>query len=324
MEKRKTIIPIASGKGGVGKTFFAANLAIALAETGHTTIAVDMDLGGSNLHSLLGLGNRFPGIGDFLKARIAELAELLVSTEIPNLQFLPGDGLSPFMANIPHAQKIRLISRLLKLPAEYILIDLGGGTSFNTLDFFRLSSHGFVVTTLEYPSIMNMLTFLKHFILRVIEGYFSKDQQIRDLLRSLYKLPFKDQKLNIETLILKIADIDPAARETIPALCRQYRPRMIFNMGDHPADLKIAEQIDASLKEMLSIEVDYFGFVFNDSRVRQSIKKRISFLPHYRNSRPAENIERIAERIVKFWDRPVGDSADRLLNYAWKEYKNRA
>jgi len=324
MEKRKTIIPIASGKGGVGKTFFAANLAIALAEMGHTTIAVDMDLGGSNLHSLLGLGNRFPGIGDFLKARIAELAELLVSTEIPNLQFLPGDGLSPFMANIPHAQKIRLISRLLKLPAEYILIDLGGGTSFNTLDFFRLSSHGFVVTTLEYPSIMNMLTFLKHFILRVIEGYFSKDQQIRDLLRSLYKLPFKDQKLNIETLILKIADIDPAARETIPALCRQYRPRMIFNMGDHPADLKIAEQIDASLKEMLSIEVDYFGFVFNDSRVRQSIKKRISFLPHYRNSRPAENIERIAERIVKFWDRPVGDSADRLLNYAWKEYKNRA
>jgi len=85
------------------KTFFTANLAIALAEKGHPTIAVDMDLGGANLHLFLGLPNRFPGIGNFLKARSAELEEMLVPTEIPNLQFLPGDGLSPFMANIPHA-----------------------------------------------------------------------------------------------------------------------------------------------------------------------------------------------------------------------------
>jgi flagellar biosynthesis protein FlhG len=40
------IVPIASGKGGVGKTFLTANLAIALAEAGHPTIAVDMHLGG--------------------------------------------------------------------------------------------------------------------------------------------------------------------------------------------------------------------------------------------------------------------------------------
>ena len=70
------IIPVASGKGGVGKTFIAANLAIALAEMGHRVIAVDLDLGGSNLHSFLGLSNRHPGIGDFLKARTAELDEL--------------------------------------------------------------------------------------------------------------------------------------------------------------------------------------------------------------------------------------------------------
>ena len=74
------IVPIASGKGGVGKTFLTANLAIALAEAGHRTIAVDMDLGGSNLYSFLGIPNRFPGIGDFLKARSAELEDLQVKT----------------------------------------------------------------------------------------------------------------------------------------------------------------------------------------------------------------------------------------------------
>ena len=140
MKTKTSIIPVAGGKGGVGKTFFVANLAIAMANMGYKTVAVDMDLGGSNLHFFLDLPKRFPGIGDFLKARSAELEDLIVSTEVPNLHFIPGDGLTPFMANIPYVQKLRLISRIKKLPAEYVLLDLGAGTSFNTLDFFRMST----------------------------------------------------------------------------------------------------------------------------------------------------------------------------------------
>ena len=51
----KTIIPIASGKGGVGKSFVAANLSIALAELGNQVIVADLDFGGSNLHTCLGI-----------------------------------------------------------------------------------------------------------------------------------------------------------------------------------------------------------------------------------------------------------------------------
>ena len=59
-----TIIPIASGKGGVGKSVITANLAVNLAERGYKVIAADLDLGGSNLHTCLGLDNNNPGIGD--------------------------------------------------------------------------------------------------------------------------------------------------------------------------------------------------------------------------------------------------------------------
>ena len=317
---RPTIIPIAGGKGGVGKTFFTANLAIALAEMGHPTVAMDMDLGGSNLHFFLGLPNRFPGIGNFLKTRSAELEEMLVSTEIPNLQFLPGDGLSPFMANIPHAQKIRLISRIIKLPAEYILLDLGAGTSFNTLDLFRLSPHGFVITTPEYPAIMNMMAFLKHVLLRTIEGNFTRNHYICEMLHSTYKT---DKQINIGELQSRIAAIDHEAGKTVMELCRKYRPRVVFNMGEHPDEIKISEQINNSLKNILSLEVDYFGFIFNDPAVRQSIKKKIPFIPCYRKNMTTENIERIAERIVKYWSKPIDNSALRLLNHTRKVYENR-
>ena len=48
---RCKILPIASGKGGVGKSVLVANLGISLASFGQRTVLVDLDLGGSNLHT---------------------------------------------------------------------------------------------------------------------------------------------------------------------------------------------------------------------------------------------------------------------------------
>ena len=323
MKKIPKIIPIASGKGGVGKTFLAANLAIALAEAGHPTIAVDMDLGGSNLHSFLGLPNRFPGIGDFLKARSAELEELLVDTATPNLRFIPGDGLSPFLANIPYAQKMRLISKVKKLPAEYILLDLGAGTSFNTIDFFRISRYGIIVTRPEYPSIMNMLGFLKHFVLRLIERTLADDQRIHDLLRSSYKQPIAEQRDSLGALGPKIAAIDRDAGKKVEDLCRDFRPRVLFNMGEHPDEIEIARNIDSSLENALSLKVDYFGFIFEDPDVRRSIKKQIPFLPEYRESIAGKGIVQTAERVARFLEVPVKESAMLLLKRTREDYEKR-
>lgn len=322
MKKKTSIIPVAGGKGGVGKTFFVANLAIAMANMGYKTVAVDMDLGGSNLHFFLGLPNRFPGIGDFLKARSAELADLIVSTEVPNLQFIPGEGLTPFMANIPYVQKLRLISHIKKLPAEYILLDLGTGTSLNTLDFFRMSTHGFVIVTPDYPSIMSVMTFMKHLILRIIERDFAKDNQIRTLLRNYFKQPMTDGHTNIRVLQKKMATIDPEASKTVTELCQKYRPRVVFNLGEHPDEIKIADQISESLEKNLALKVDYFGFIFNDPSVKQSVKKRIAFLPNFQESLAAESIARVAERIVKYLDKPVDNSSQHLTRRILEVYES--
>ncbi len=321
MKNMPKIVPIASGKGGVGKTFLTANLAIALAESGHPTIAVDMDLGGSNLHSFLGLPNRFPGIGDFLKARSAELEELMINTATPNLRFIPGDGLSPFLANIPYAQKIRLISRVKELPAEYILLDLGAGTSFNTIDFFRISRYGIIVTRPEYPSIMNMLGFLKHFVLRLIERTFAGDNRIHDLIHASYKQPIAQQRESLEALGSKIAAIDRDAGKRVEELCANFRPRVIFNMGEHPDEIQIAHKIDSSLENALSLKVDYFGFIFEDPDVRRSIKKQTPFLPEYRESIAGRGITQTAERLAKFLEVPVKESAMLLLRRTRQDFE---
>ena len=169
MVEHTTIIPVAGGKGGVGKSFVTANLAVALAQRGHTTIAVDLDLGNSNLHSLFGMENRYPGVGEFLRGAVKLApAELVVETEVHGLGFVPGDGRMPFMANITYNQKLALLRMLKALPARYVLLDLSAGTSFNTLDLFLAGESGILVTTPEHPAIMSTLVFMKTLVLRAL------------------------------------------------------------------------------------------------------------------------------------------------------------
>ncbi len=306
------LVPIGAGKGGVGKTFLTANLGIALAEAGYRTVVVDLDLGSSNLHSLLGMANENPGLGDFLTDRTLELEDLLVSTPFPNLQFLPGDGRTPFLANLPYARKRRMISRLRNLSADFVLLDLSAGSSFNTLDFFRLSSHGVLVTIPEFPAIMNMMSFLKQYLLRTLDRHFVGNPEVQDCLRTTHRLGMASGTFEIGELQSEIERIDPRAAEDIEVIREEIRPRIVFNRGSCPTELGVTSRIDHGLRSVLGIESDYFGFILEDPGVHESICRRAPFLPGREASVTGRCIKGIAHRLVRFLDRPVERSADLL------------
>ena len=307
------IVPVAGGKGGVGKSFLAANIAAALAESGARTIAVDLDLGACNLFAFLGLPNRFPGIGDFLRAKRSRLEEMLVPTELEGLFYLPGDGKTPFMANIQWAQKQKLLRSLRRLPADYVVLDLGSGSNFNTLDYFALGRSGLMVTTPEYPAVLNMLTFLKNYVLRRIETALGDRTYLRQRLRELYSQPMEGQFGSLAVLEQELAEEDPEAGEVVARVCRDFRPRIVFNMGEDPSDLGLAEQIEESLRSVLCLEADFFGFLFWDAEVRASVPAKRPFLLESPGSAAAAEIRRIARRIRKFWEVPIPGSAELLL-----------
>ncbi len=307
-----TIIPVASGKGGVGKSFLAANIAITLSEAGHRVVAVDLDLGAPNLHTFLGIRNRHAGIGDFLKARSAELTDLIVPTGIERLGFISGDAKTPFMADITYQQKRRLISRLNHLPADYLVLDLSTGTAFHTLDFFRLSPFGLLVTTPDDPSIMNLINFLKLVLVRSIEKAFSGRPAIRKLLANEYVRPHHQQFSTISDLKTKISSLDPAAGEKTATLLAQIRPRVVFNLCRSPEEFDLSQKLDDTIAEKLSIAVDYFGFVFEDPGANRSVDTRQAYLSMARQSETAEAVRRTARRIETSWETPVPDSARQI------------
>lgn len=314
MKNKPTIIPIASGKGGVGKSILAANLSISLARLGCSVVVVDLDLGASNLNTYLGVSNNYPGIGDYLKTGDMRFGDLLVQTSIPNLRFLPGDGRIPFMANITYEQRRVLLREIRRLSVDYIILDLGAGSQFNTLNFFGLTPTGFLLTTFETPAIMNFIMFLRNFMLRELSSSVRKNKQVVAMLKAQYNQPMAAKPLTVSSLIRKIRTIDPQMAEHAVKTIGKYRPRIIFNMVDTPDDLAIIPKIDNILNQGLSVHAEFFGCIFYDEIVRMASRKKKVLALQYQESIVSKSISHIAGHILEKWKKQNDNSVQLLMD----------
>lgn len=303
MAKKTTLIPVGGGKGGVGKSLTAANLAAALAGMGKKTILVDLDLGGSNLYSYLGLQNSNSGIGDFLMSKEGTLADYQIGTAYSGLSYIPGDGRTPFMANLAYAHKIKLVREIRRLEADYVFVDIGAGTSFNTIDYFSLAPLGMLMTTPDTPSLMNMLAFLKSFLLRNIIARIKKFPRTENLIRIIQRQTISSSLLTVDMIRNRLQEISPEAAAEVDRIIQTYRPRIIFNLGDDPDDMLIARSVEGAAMKQLSIRIDWFGFLFHDPAVRRSVRQRSLLLRDEQTCLFSTGIRHLAPQVIDGWDR---------------------
>jgi len=153
-------IAIASGKGGVGKSNLAANLAIALGENGARVLLVDADLAQANLDLLLGVHPRFDLQHVLNGEKQPEEIVLQVSS---NVRLVPAASGVPELAELDDYRReclLRALS-LLESDADLVLLDLASGVSANALAFCHAADEVIVVTTPEMPSFSDAYALIK-------------------------------------------------------------------------------------------------------------------------------------------------------------------
>lgn len=293
------IIPIASGKGGVGKSLVAANLSVALGEAGKRVVLADLDLGASNLHLILGVPAPKQGIGTFLAGAAGKFENIVVDTDYPNLRFIPGDAELPGLANIKHNQKTQLVKRLLSLDCDYLVLDLGAGTGANILDFFLMSSQGLVVTAPTLTATLNAYLFLKNTVFRIMYSAFGQRSKAYEYLESLRRDGAALQKAYIPAIMDHIKEIDPEHWKTATERMSRFRPRLIMNMIDDPKDADKAQKIRRSCKEYLNIELEHLGILYRDNLQDVALSSRIPIIRYKPQSPLSQGLYRIGDKLIQ-------------------------
>ncbi len=273
----KKVWTFAGGKGGTGKTALTANIGVALATMGYRVILVDADLGGANLHTILNIKRPQVTLSDFINRRINNLGDILLNTPSENLRLISGGSDMVGLANIPFQTKIRLQKHLEMLEADYILLDLGAGTNFNTLDFFVLSNEGFVICNPEPTAKINAYTFLKSVVYRLIEREFKRGTQIKELIIKEGRNN-KTGSLPVPELLNRIENVDPASSSKLKKMLFQFQPKIIMNKLRRFSQEREGVQLADLTEKYLGISLDYLGMVRDDSHVVDSSELIMPFL----------------------------------------------
>jgi flagellar biosynthesis protein FlhG len=156
-----SIIAVASGKGGVGKTWLSITLAHLIARSGRRVLLVDGDIGLANVDVQLGLTPQ-KDIASALAGRHT-LAEAVTRYEAGGFDILAGRSGSASLASLT-LDRLKLFSAALtELQKDYdiLLLDLGAGVEAQVRALAALASRCVVVITDEPTSLTDAYAFIK-------------------------------------------------------------------------------------------------------------------------------------------------------------------
>ncbi|HET98349.1 MAG TPA: MinD/ParA family protein, partial [Desulfurivibrio alkaliphilus] len=161
-------IAITSGKGGVGKTNLAVNLAIHLAELGHRTCLFDADLGTANINILLGIHPEYD-IGDVIRGG-RSLHDIIIR-DSSGIDIIPGSSGVEEIANLDGKNLDTLVKTFAHAGKyDFYIFDTSAGISRNVAAFCLAASELLLVVTSEPTSLTDAYSLLKVLVKNGYQG----------------------------------------------------------------------------------------------------------------------------------------------------------
>ena len=273
--KSTRIIAVGGGKGGVGKSLVSSGISTSLALEGFRTVCVDLDLGGANLHTFFGIRNTAIGLGDFLyHPSSRKLRDYTSESGVANLEIISGNGFIPGIANLYYFQKLKILRAVKELDHDFVILDLGAGTSYNVIDFFSVTRSGIIVTNAEPTSILNAYEFIKNVLFRILTRRFKKESVALDIIDTHRLGEGEGGDNTMDALITQLERHDGEAADEVRRICASFTPGIVLNMVSPGVKAeRLAGNLSDICRQFLRIEARYLGPVPRDAQVEASLMR---------------------------------------------------
>jgi flagellar biosynthesis protein FlhG len=291
------LIPFGGGKGGVGKTFVAANLATTLAKAGHRVVAVDGDLEGANLHTALGVPRPRNSVAEYAAEREEDVRKLLEETPFPNLRLIAATRPNLASPQPSHAVRIKFVRALRTLDADFVFLDLGAGADSAVMDYFMVCDDGVVVIAPEPTSVENAYSFMRTAFYRRL-----KLSMLSPEVRKVVSMAMDERnERGIRTpldLLREVKALDTEEAHRFVDVMRAFRPRIIVNDVRTAEDIRLGFAVRSVCRKYFAIDAEYLGYVNHDSAARASVRARRPLVDSDPRSDAAVYLARIARKLI--------------------------
>jgi flagellar biosynthesis protein FlhG len=237
IERGDNIIAVASGKGGVGKTWFSITLSHALALSGKKVLLFDGDLGLANVDVQLGLMAK-RDLNDVIRGRLG-LDKIIQHYEEGGFDIIAGRSGQASLSALPSQRLALLRNQLLEVSKDYdvVIVDLGAGVDRTVRMMSSTATKTLLVTTDEPTSLTDAYAFIKlghaagmskHVSIVVNQASSSREGE------RTYKTILKacENFLRITPPLAGMISLDPRVKEAI----RHQKPILMRSPGSDAAE----------------------------------------------------------------------------------------
>src|SRR5579859_2783567 len=290
------LLAVGGGRGGVGKSLVAVNLAVYFAQLGKTVVLVDADATGANLHSHFGLRAGWID-ADRSASGVSVLRRALVPTSVPGLALLPAahDSTLPGLP-LRASRKTRWLTALRELPADYLVVDVGPGHTEVALDVMLSAEVAIAVTVPEPPAIETTYRFVRAAFRRRLRRAFARDKIRSALLeRALADLGPLPAPVR---LVHRIAKVDRDFADEAWAEAQAMRLQLVVNQTRVRTDAELGAWMSGLVSRHYGVVLDELGHVEHDDTVWLTVRRNKPLLVDSPTSKSARNVERIARRVL--------------------------
>ncbi|XGC80763.1 P-loop NTPase [Bdellovibrio bacteriovorus] len=261
---------VASGKGGVGKTFVSSSLGITLSKLGHSVVIVDLDLSGANVHTSLGLSPSHMNIRHFFEGS-KTLQELVIPTPFPHLSYVQGFWDSWTPTDFSYSQVHGLLPELKKLRADYVIVDMGAGALEAHLELFKAADEKFLITSPEPTSIEKTYRFLEAFVCHNLkenstpDAFGSMISTLRNHRQRTLEKPFSFRSYLKEQTGIQYNFFEALSEKPV---------RLVVNSARCPKNSDLGHAMKSVCVKYYDLGIDFLGAIDFDNAVWQSVRTR--------------------------------------------------
>lgn len=260
---------VGGGKGGTGKSLVANGLGLALVERGFKVILVDTDFGGPNQHTYCGIRRPATSLTQFFEKR-TPLEDLIIDTSRAGLRLIPGNINSANTDGFTWSQKQKLFRHLRRLEADHVILDLGAGSHFDTLDTFLLANYKVGVLAPDALSVENFYLFLKNLKFRLLGNVLSA-VGLKDQAREIWKNRAACGITNASEFIRYLGTVSSPFFEKMA----QEQGKMFFHIAlNQVREFKQVEMglaIKSAVQKYFQLDAAFAGYVRHDKDLWQKV-----------------------------------------------------
>lgn len=296
--KRPEIWAVGGGKGGTGKSFISCTIGLELSRLKRSTIVIDGDLGGSNIHSFFGREKVNFTLSDFFKNRL-NLQEVISDSGIKNLGFIAGDIQTVNPVGLPFFSRAKLYRKIKELDTDIVIIDLGAGSVLNIIDTFLIADKKIVITTPEITSIENLYLFIKKVLIRKISDLYV-EQGYGKIVKQFWKN--KNREEPVETFADFIDYLKNVNSDLAEEIDRKYSHicfNILLNQVRSIKQTRMGISLMSIIKNHFKVESAFSGFIDYEKNFWEIIEGKEPITEITKNSKLMNSIAKIVQNILE-------------------------